>query len=115
MQKANQPPHPKHDEIAAQDAGPLARGAGNRGDHRDLLVPQFDLYADPAELTLQVVLHPFILPAEEKFGVRVEAPDHRLADEAHGWGRSPFHYTPGYYAAIWRQLADLGVAERIAA
>jgi hypothetical protein len=46
---------------------------------------------------------------------RVEAPDHRLADDAHPWGLSPFHYAPGYYAEIWRQLADLGAAQRAAA
>jgi hypothetical protein len=40
---------------------------------------------------------------------RVEAPQHRLADEAHQWGLSPFHYVPEYYAAIHRQLAALGV------
>ncbi len=39
----------------------------------------------------------------------VEAPDHRRADAAHEWGLSPFHYEPAYYAAIWRQLEDLGV------
>lgn len=46
---------------------------------------------------------------------RIAAPEHRIADEAHQWGKSPFHYTPEYYAAIWRQLADLGVGERAAA
>jgi hypothetical protein len=40
---------------------------------------------------------------------RVEAPDHRLADESHQWGLSPFHYVPAYYQEIWRQLAELGV------
>ena len=46
---------------------------------------------------------------------RVEAPSLRLADEAHEWGLSPFHYTPDYYAEIRRQLADLGVEQGIAA
>lgn len=41
--------------------------------------------------------------------LRVEAPDDRLSDEAHQWGLSPFHYTPPYYEAIWRQLEALGV------
>lgn len=40
---------------------------------------------------------------------RVAAPDRRLADEAHLWGLSPFHYIPEYYAEIWRQLRPLGV------
>jgi hypothetical protein len=40
---------------------------------------------------------------------QVEAPDERRADAAHEWGLSPFHYEPAYYAAIWRQLEDLGV------
>jgi hypothetical protein len=41
---------------------------------------------------------------------RLAAPDLRLADEAHLWGLSPFHYIPEYYAEIWRQLRPLGVA-----
>ncbi|WP_372783570.1 DUF6270 domain-containing protein [Phenylobacterium sp.] len=43
---------------------------------------------------------------------RVEAPDFRLADDAHDWGLSPFHYVSGYYAEIWRQLSELGVRGR---
>jgi hypothetical protein len=46
---------------------------------------------------------------------RIEAPDRRVADDAHQWGVSPFHYVPDYYAEIWRQLADLGIRDRIAA
>lgn len=46
---------------------------------------------------------------------RIEASDHRLADDAHEWGLSPFHYTPGYYGEIWRQLEALGAIERAAA
>jgi hypothetical protein len=38
---------------------------------------------------------------------RVEAPDQRLADDAHRWGLSPFHYVDAYYAEIWRQLDAL--------
>ena len=40
---------------------------------------------------------------------RVEAPGLRLADDAHEWGGSPFHYVPDYYAEIWRQLDQLGL------
>ena len=40
---------------------------------------------------------------------RVEAPDLRVADPAHQWGPSPFHYGRDYYAEIWRQFARLGV------
>ena len=40
---------------------------------------------------------------------RVEAPENRRADAGHAWGLSPFHYEPAYYAAIWRQLDDLGL------
>lgn len=40
---------------------------------------------------------------------RVEAPQHRLADEEHRWGLSPFHYVPQYYAEIRDQLEVLGV------
>jgi hypothetical protein len=46
---------------------------------------------------------------------QVEAPDHRVADEAHPWGLSPFHYAPAYYAEIWRQLEALGLTSKIAA
>jgi hypothetical protein len=46
---------------------------------------------------------------------RVEAPDHRLADAAHQWGLSPFHYVPAYYREVWRQLAELGAVEKMAA
>jgi hypothetical protein len=41
--------------------------------------------------------------------IRVEAPQHRVADEAHQWGLSPFHYVPAYYEEIWRQLAGHGL------
>jgi hypothetical protein len=40
----------------------------------------------------------------------VEAPAHRVADEAHQWGLSPFHYVPDYYAEIRGRLAALGVS-----
>ena len=43
---------------------------------------------------------------------RVAAPDHRLADDAHVWGLSPFHYVPAYYAEVWRQLEGLGAVAR---
>jgi hypothetical protein len=46
---------------------------------------------------------------------RVEAPAHRVADERHRWGLSPFHYAPAYYAAIWEQLAALGVTRELSA
>jgi hypothetical protein len=42
---------------------------------------------------------------------RLEAPGARLADAAHPWGLSPFHYIPDYYREIWRQLAGLGAVE----
>jgi len=45
----------------------------------------------------------------------VETPSQRLADEAHLWGLSPFHYTADYYTEIWRQLIPLGVAAPVAA
>lgn len=43
----------------------------------------------------------------------VAAPDYRVADEAHRWGLSPFHYVPGYYREIWKQLERLGVAKPV--
>lgn len=39
----------------------------------------------------------------------VAAPEHRIADERHEWGLSPFHYMPDYYREIIRQLEPLGV------
>jgi hypothetical protein len=44
---------------------------------------------------------------------RVAAPEHRVADDAHRWGLSPFHYVPDYYEAIWEQLAALGVTREV--
>jgi hypothetical protein len=46
---------------------------------------------------------------------RVAAPAQRLADDAHQWGVSPFHYVPDYYAEIWRQLEPLGVRQAVPA
>jgi hypothetical protein len=46
---------------------------------------------------------------------RVEAPAGRLADDAHVWGLSPFHYVPAYYAEVWRQLEALGAVAKAAA
>jgi hypothetical protein len=40
---------------------------------------------------------------------RIDAGALRLADETHQWGVSPFHFTPEYYAEVWRQLEGLGV------
>lgn len=45
----------------------------------------------------------------------IAAPEHRLADATHEWGESPFHYVPAYYAAIWRQMAELGIRGALAA
>lgn len=41
-------------------------------------------------------------------------PEHQLADPAHRWGLSPFHYVPAYYEDIGHALADLGVEEPVA-
>jgi hypothetical protein len=46
---------------------------------------------------------------------RLEAAGGRVADEAHPWGLSPFHYVPDYYREIWRQLGELGAVEALAA
>ncbi|MBW8812024.1 MAG: hypothetical protein JF588_01245 [Caulobacterales bacterium] len=40
---------------------------------------------------------------------RVEARDLQVADAAHQWGLSPFHYVPAYYAEIRRRLEALGL------
>jgi hypothetical protein len=44
----------------------------------------------------------------------VSAPEARIADEAHRWGFSPFHYVPDYYEKIWTQLERLGVKALVA-
>ena len=42
---------------------------------------------------------------------RVDAGPLRLADTAHRWGLSPFHYVPEYYDEVRRQLEALGLAD----
>lgn len=42
---------------------------------------------------------------------RVDAGPFRLADSAHRWGLSPFHYVPEYYDEVRRQLAGLGLGD----
>jgi len=42
---------------------------------------------------------------------RVDAGPFRLAETAHRWGLSPFHYVPEYYDEVRRQLAALGLAK----
>jgi hypothetical protein len=46
---------------------------------------------------------------------RLDADDHRLADDGHLWGLSPFHYVSSYYAEIWRQLDAVGLRQPVAA
>lgn len=41
---------------------------------------------------------------------RIDASGHRVADPAHRWGLSPFHYVPEYYDEVRRQLCELGLA-----
>lgn len=41
-------------------------------------------------------------------------PENRVADPAHRWGLSPFHYVPGYYEDISRALGALGIEEAAA-
>lgn len=40
---------------------------------------------------------------------RVDADAFRLADSAHRWGLSPFHYVPEYYDEVRRQLTEVGL------
>lgn len=42
--------------------------------------------------------------------VRIDAGPFRLADSAHRWGLSPFHYVPEYYDEVRRQLGELGLS-----
>jgi len=41
----------------------------------------------------------------------IDANAHRLAETAHRWGLSPFHYVPEYYDEVRRQLDALGLGE----
>lgn len=41
----------------------------------------------------------------------IEADAFRLADPAHRWGLSPFHYVPEYYDEIRRRLGEVGLAD----
>ena len=41
---------------------------------------------------------------------RIDADAFRLADPAHQWGLSPFHYVPEYYDAVRSQLSDMGLS-----
>jgi hypothetical protein len=43
---------------------------------------------------------------------RVDAGAFRLADSAHRWGLSPFHYVPEYYDEVRRQLTEIGLPGR---
>ncbi|WP_068877477.1 MULTISPECIES: DUF6270 domain-containing protein [unclassified Phenylobacterium] len=42
---------------------------------------------------------------------KIDAGAFRLADSAHRWGPSPFHYVPEYYDEVRRQLVALGLDE----
>jgi hypothetical protein len=42
---------------------------------------------------------------------RVDAGALRLAETAHRWGLSPFHYVPEYYDEVRRQLTALGLVD----
>lgn len=42
---------------------------------------------------------------------RIDAGEFRLADSAHRWGLSPFHYVPEYYDEVRRQLAATGLGD----
>jgi hypothetical protein len=84
------------------------RASGRRRPIRDVEIlagRPADIGAHNALLArYEAIFEGFMPPLE-----RVEAPDWRLADEAHQWGLSPFHYVPAYYEEIWRGLEALGV------
>jgi len=46
-----------------------------------------------------------LMPPMETVGAEA----HRLAETAHRWGLSPFHYVPEYYDEVRRQLEALGL------
>jgi hypothetical protein len=41
--------------------------------------------------------------------LRIGAGGLRIADPAHHWGLSPFHYVAEYYQEIWRQFETIGI------
>lgn len=63
-------------------------------DYNDLLVRQ--------EATFERLMPPL---------ARVDAGPLRLAETAHRWGLSPFHYVPEYYDEVRRQLWALGLVD----
>lgn len=64
------------------------------GEYNDLLIRQ--------EAAFEELMPPL---------ARVDAGPLRLADTAHRWGLSPFHYVPEYYDEIRRQLRALGLVD----
>lgn len=50
------------------------------------------------------------IPADRFISV---SEDHQVADAAHQWGTSPFHYTKGYYLEFLQKLADATSAESL--
>lgn len=68
--------------------------------------------ADPAAHNALLARYEAALLALAPEMRQVAAPEQRIADPAHVWGLSPFHYVGGYYAEIARRLAGLGVEIR---
>lgn len=64
------------------------------GDYNDLLMRQ--------EALFEALMPPL---------ARIHAGPFRLADTAHRWGLSPFHYVPEYYDEVRRQLRALGLVD----
>jgi len=83
---------------ALEGAEILPRVAANIAAHNELLARY--------EAAFEALMPPM---------AKISAPAHRLADERHEWGLSPFHYVADYYREIWRQLEALGAAGRLAA
>lgn len=91
----------------------VSRWAERQRDARGVRRPMADVELKSGR-PADIAQHNHLLAAYEAQFLELMPPMHRveadrLADETHQWGLSPFHFTPDYYAAIWRQLEPLSV------
>lgn len=100
---------------SAQWADRQRTAAGDLGPIRDVEIvtgQPADIDAYNAVLTEQESCFTAMMPPM----LQVDAPGLRIADSAHRWGLSPFHYIPEYYDEIRRQLTAIpGLADAFTA
>ena len=71
VQSAAETPSHLDGQIARTDAGPVARRAGHRRDHRDPAVARVYLEPDPAGVAGRALLEARVIPAGQQRGVPV--------------------------------------------